>query len=106
NRHGNENREGNEGPEHLKAGVLMEIGGGGALTLAVMQDRPQHDAEYDDPDRHADPEDRHVETIDLPADLRYAWVHVDFPGGKSRRLEKQRQQRDQRPKTSSATHIM
>ena len=54
----------------------MEIGGLGVNRAAVGEHRVEHRAEHDHADADADPEDQHVEVVNLAADLGGAFGHV------------------------------
>jgi hypothetical protein len=46
----------------------------------VVDDRPEHDPEYNYPDGYAPPENLHMKIIGISTDLGYALGHVKFPG--------------------------
>jgi hypothetical protein len=61
----------------------MKLGSNGAAGFPVVDDGPEHNAEDEYPDGHADPEDQHVQVVDFPADSRHARSHVQIKFGGS-----------------------
>src|SRR5690606_36264688 len=75
--HDDQGQRGNHRPGYFNHGAFVEIGGLIALGFAVHNHAVKHDREHHDPDHHTDPENDHVQVIDLPAHLGNAGGHVD-----------------------------
>ncbi|MCY1175287.1 hypothetical protein D9M73_155190 [compost metagenome] len=95
NGHHHQNQEGHHRPENFHPRVLVEMRGLLASGAAVDDHRPEHRAEHDDADDHADPEDGHVQVEHGVGDFRRPWVHVHGPGGVG--LTKNRPQQEAHP---------
>jgi hypothetical protein len=76
-RHAHQDEEGDDRPDDLDGGVLMEVGGLGAERLAVVDDRPDHRTEDNHTDDDTNPENQHVQAVDFLADLGDAARHVE-----------------------------
>ena len=70
----------NDRPDDLGRGAVIEVRGHRALRVPELHDRIDHHAEHRDGDHHADPEDQHVQAVDVAAQLRHADRHVQLPG--------------------------
>jgi ABC-type Zn2+ transport system substrate-binding protein/surface adhesin len=58
----------------------VELRGYHAAGLAVIDDRVEHDAEHDDADHHADPQDDHVQVEDGLTDRGDTHRHIHRTG--------------------------
>ena len=76
NRHRNQNQHRHHGPDDFDQCAFMELGGHHTTRFAVMVDRPEHHSEHPCADSHANPEDQHVQVVDIPADSGDARRHV------------------------------
>src|SRR5688572_2548676 len=83
-RHDYQYNEGNDGPNDFHDMTLMESGGLNAAGLAVEEDRHEHDAEYDDADDYANPENDHMQSVHFLADGADAAGQIDGPIGQCR----------------------
>ena len=83
--HADQHQERDGGPDDLDGGAFVEGGGDGALGLAVGHQRVDQHGEDAGTDHYTDPEDQHVQVIDLVADFGYTFpeiqgVHVTCGG--------------------------
>ncbi len=85
NRHRHQDHDRDDRPDDLGAGGVIEVRGDRALRAAEFHDRVDHHAEHRHGDRHADPQDQHVQSVDAAAQLRDADRHVQLPGRERRR---------------------
>ena len=80
-RHGDEDDHRDQRPDDFGARAVVERGRHRALRLTERRDRVDHHAEHGHGDRDADPEDQHVQAVDLAAQLGDAFAQVQGPGG-------------------------
>ena len=78
--HADEDDERHDRPQDLHLGALVERGRGDAAGFAVVDDGIEHHAKHANADHHADPEDDHVQVVNLPAHLGGARRHIDLVG--------------------------
>ena len=77
-----QDEHGNHRPDDLGRRAVVERGRHRALRFPERRDRIDHDAEDGDRDRHADPEDQHVQPVDLAAQRRHADAQVEVGPGR------------------------
>ena len=76
NRHADQNHHRNNRPQHFDQGALVELGRHRAARFAVVVDRPEHDSEHHHADGYANPEDQHMQMVNIMADGGDALRHV------------------------------
>ena len=103
-RHRDEDDDRDHGPDDLGLGVVLEGGRHGAFRLTERGDRIDHHAEHGHGNGDADPEDQHVQAVDLAAQFGDALAQVQGPGGR-RRSRPQRGQGRRRNGPEGTLHL-
>ena len=77
-RHGNQNHEGNHGPEHFQEDVFMEGGRIGVLGAAVADHGVHDQAKHQQTNDGHNPENGGVKILNILTDLGHPWSQVEF----------------------------
>ena len=77
-RHRDQNNERNDCPDNLYQCALVKIYVSfGTLRLAELENRIKHQAEHNDKNNRTDPQNVHVQSVNLCRDRRRGWGNVD-----------------------------